>query len=327
MNLSWVVLKLVQLGVTLLATLSLFLLALSGWWVTDLLRHFTVQYFLCALVALFVLVVLRIFTKVRPKRYWSALTLVLVLYHGHPVMSFVADGFSLHLKSNPAAKSFRVMSLNVLSSNRQYDLISREIHDHDPDVLLLLEVQNHLLENLKEIKTRYPYRIEEPRSDNFGMALYSKFPLSNEAVYYWGEWSFPYMKAVVHKPNLPPITFYGVHPVPPVGQALALDNHAQMEHVLRVVEKDGPVIIAGDFNNTPWSHSYRVFENRGFNNANSGVIWGTWLPHLLGGLLLDHIFVRNVLMMSWARGADIGSDHRAVIAGMWVRPMDVTDEK
>ena len=84
--------------------------------------------------------------------------------------------------------------------------------------------------------------------------------------------------------------------------------------------KDPAALVAGDFNATPWSASYREFRRRTqlLDSAAGYWPWPTWFGENLAGRILavpiDHLFHGSGWRVIERRiGADIGSDHRPLI--------------
>jgi endonuclease/exonuclease/phosphatase (EEP) superfamily protein YafD len=72
----------------------------------------------------------------------------------------------------PTAAGSRIMMVNVWTQNPQRHRVAAAIRDADPDIVVLLEVSESWLAELN-LGASCPYVHEEPRSDNFGIALYS----------------------------------------------------------------------------------------------------------------------------------------------------------
>ena len=77
------------------------------------------------------------------------------------------------------------MLMNVRSENTRHDLVIAEIRRRDPDVLVLLEVNDRWLEMLAEVIASYPHTILQPRADNFGIAVLSRHEM-DAAVRHFG---------------------------------------------------------------------------------------------------------------------------------------------
>jgi endonuclease/exonuclease/phosphatase (EEP) superfamily protein YafD len=94
-------------------------------------------------------------------------------------------------------------------------------------------------------------------------------------------------------------------------------HRRQLESLAKTVQAlDGRILVAGDFNDTPWSFGFREFV------SNSGLAhMGRFLPsfpagdHGLPQLAIDHMFASSSLGFedAWL-GPDIGSDHLPLLA-------------
>ena len=105
-----------------------------------------------------------------------------------------------------AGPRLRLVAQNVHTANKRSDLVLEFLRRADADVLLLMEVNERWLNVLESLRTNYPHVTAEPREDNFGIALFSRLPLTNmrsgrvrergSAVHYrdhygWGTSHFP----------------------------------------------------------------------------------------------------------------------------------------
>jgi endonuclease/exonuclease/phosphatase (EEP) superfamily protein YafD len=79
-----------------------------------------------------------------------------------------------------------------------------------------------------------------------------------------------------------------------------------------------PVLVAGDFNATWWSHSFRVFEEES-GLTHMGRFLPSWPAEARGlpQLDIDHLWVSRSLTTEEVHlGPNIGSDHRPLVATM-----------
>ena len=114
------------------------------------------------------------------------------------------------------------------------------------------------------------------------------------------------------------------HPPPPISARHYRARNAQLNDLTGILHAfDGPWIVAGDFNATPWSADYRRFEGQtGLRNVRRGFgLLPTWPSQLLAlGIPIDHVLVSPDFAVTEAKtGPDIGSDHRPVIATLTLR--------
>ena len=142
----------------------------------------------------------------------------------------------------------RVLTQNVLTSNRQFQLMVDLIELEDPDVVILLEVDQGWMDGLKSIHTTYPHRKHMVHSGNFGIAIFSKEPWNDCRIELGSSSRIPSIIADYDRFQL-----IGVHPVPPVSAAAAASRNQQLMEVAKFRDPDKLSILAGDFNLTPWS--------------------------------------------------------------------------
>jgi len=88
-------------------------------------------------------------------------------------------------------------------------------------------------------------------------------------------------------------------------------------------EAGKPAILLGDLNSPPTGRVYQTFVRRsGMTDAGAGLFRkGTWPARLPGwaSLPIDHCFVSPpVRVRRYKVGPDVGSDHRPVLAELWI---------
>ncbi len=210
----------------------------------------------------------------------------------------------------------KLIHLNILSSNRNQEAITRLITQENPDIFLVQEVDNFWHNYLKKLKNQYPYQLILPRTDNFGIALLSKIEpieikdfiinLSDTPSIFA---RFPYEDKYFN--------LISAHPLPPINVQYFQRRNLQLNALINKFNTDqNPTIITGDFNITPWSSYYQVIESSKFRNARDGIgILATWPANFLFfGIPIDHIFVSpEVKVLSLKTGKSVGSDHLPLI--------------
>lgn len=302
--------------VEILALLSIaaMLAGLLGRWhfALDLASHFRVQAMAALLVAAPLLLVLR-------SRKWAA-------------VSFTAGCFLLVSLCSywwPAAAStstgtYRLMTMNVRTDNPLHDQAIKAILAHDPDFIVLQETDAAWIASLDEaLAAAWPHRQRVPRSDNFGIALYSKLPWSScELVEFTDQLPTPALDARFELADGQRLRLIGTHPLPPMNARLWESRNAAFAGLARAVAQAEPerTIVAGDLNCSPWSPWFgKLLRESGLRDSAAGRGLGsTWYPLPwalpLCGLPIDHVLVGDEIGVTGrAIGPDIGSDHRAVI--------------
>jgi len=96
----------------------------------------------------------------------------------------------------------RILSCNVLRTNRDSDILIALIRKHDPDIVVTLE-------------DVYPYTIKCPLENTYGMHVYSKLLLKNTATQFLVQPGVPSMHAMVVLKSGQGVRMHFLHPAPP----------------------------------------------------------------------------------------------------------------
>lgn len=216
-----------------------------------------------------------------------------------------------------ADQAIAIMSANVLASNDDSARLLQAVADAEPDILFLQEVTAEWASALAPLSPSYPYRVVEPRADNFGVALLSKFPLEAAAIIDSVPRGFPDVvaTAIVGGTRL---NIVALHTMPPIGAA---NYGARNLHLASIAElaarTPAPLVVVGDLNITMWANHYRRFEaDSGLINARRGFgilpTWPTFLPPAM--IPIDHCFVSpDIGVLAFDTGPRIGSDHLPIV--------------
>ncbi len=211
-----------------------------------------------------------------------------------------------------------IMIANVLISNREAGGFLEVVTETDPDLLLAMEVDQWWLSELEPLKSKYPYVMEYPTDNAYGMALYSKFPLKEQEIRFFKHPQVPSFHVQVVLPSGKVFRFHGMHPVAPVPSDRYPDNVGKDEVALLKVGKlvageTIPSVVAGDLNDVSWSNTSRLFSDEGdlknvrlgrgiYNSFNARSYIQRW-P-------LDHFFVSEEFsLLELERLPEFGSDH------------------
>ena len=171
-------------------------------------------------------------------------------------------------------------------------------------------------------------RLDTPtvRDDNFGMAVFLRRGLGLDGV--TAELDAARVPRIDLRLDLAGrwVRLLGVHTMPPVGAAGSEVRAAQLETVgLLVRDAADPIVVAGDFNATPWSAPFRrLLRDAGLRDSARGFGYrGTWPSTLwwTGMIPIDHVLVSPRWRVEDRRiGSDLGSDHRAVVVDLTLTP-------
>lgn len=290
-----------------LVVLGLSLLTLAAdHWPAELACHFRPQYAVLASLGLF---------GALAGRAWgaagvAALALVWQLAVLAPLYG------STGVASGSPCESLRLMSLNIYSDNPQHDLVVAAVRKERPDVVFLLEVTDRWLAALEPLRAEFPYSHAEPRSSNFGMAVYSRRPIDTVRVTDSGNSDYPFLEVDLRVDGRL-CTLIGAHPVPPRNRKAWAYRNDQLQFLATRVPRDRPAIVLGDLNITSWSPPFAELLHRtGLRDSRQGFgLQGTWPATLPGArIAIDHALVsREIRVRQRHIGAPVGSDHLPLV--------------
>jgi endonuclease/exonuclease/phosphatase (EEP) superfamily protein YafD len=287
------------------------------WWLADLIANLRIQLILGLIVSIVGV------CCVRQKRLAVCVMLALIWH-----CSWITPYLFAPRQPN-GVRPLKICTVNVLTQNPHHDKIFAVLRSADPDVIAVLELGTALESRIIEaLSNLYPYRITQPSDDgNFGIGLWSKMPLQDEAIFHLTDPLVPSISATVRWEGQA-VRVFATHPIPPMSSRYFQTRNRHLELLAGKVrmpwETKGEVaavVVVGDLNLTPWSPWYQQFLADaeledcvgGDRMASLTPTWYRW-PLFPFGLVLDHGFCGGGLRCSNRRVLeDIGSDHRPVL--------------
>lgn len=279
----------------------------------DLFSHFRFQYFITSVLLTLVFVALR-------WRGYVWLGVLAVAVNGYFVVPWFLSLDEAVANDNATVAPIKLVHANVLHTNDDANRLMALVRDEQPDLIVLQEATPKWISMLYPIEPSYPYTLIEARGDQFGIALYSKFPLDSTAIIESVPLGFPDLiaTAIVGGKRL---NIISTHPIPPVGVGRYAARNLQLDSVAKLAARTpDPVIVVGDLNITMWGHHYgRLEEISGLRNARRGFgIEPTWPLFFLPALIpIDHCLVSDgIHVVDFRTGPQIGSDHLPIVVSM-----------
>ena len=289
---------------------------LQGWddvqWALELISHWQWVYLVAGITCLAVLVI--------AKRAWWPLIPLLALGASFFVQSGTLDRSTEPVGSKPV--------LQVATANLNFDttdfsaLLGWLVSGEAPDVVFLQEFTGLAQQAVQSpaVAQRYPHRVEAPQPDQFGLAILSRYPLSEvQKVEPADMQATLRLRATVIWAG-GPVRLSAIHPMPPLNATYAqLRDQALVEEARHLSQLGGLALMAGDFNTTPWAKGMFAIDSQ-LRRA-SGLA-GSW-PNAFGGLSvlpLDHVLASSGWqLVDSGHGPDVGSDHRPVVVRLAAR--------
>ncbi len=266
-----------------------------------------------------------------------AIAAVCLAWHSWWVLPFTPL-VSVEVKDAPIGEdldnSLRVLTSNVLGSNRQSEKLLDLVRKHSPDILVTLESNDWWQGQLDRLEPDYPHTVKCPLENLYGMHVYSRLPLSDSRTEYLVEDEVPSIHCGVTLRSGRLISAHFLHPSPPNPEFNdeSSDRDAELVMVAKHVAKNNvPTIVCGDLNDVAWSSTTRLFRKlsglldprvgRGmFNTFHAGWWFMRW-P-------LDHLFhSAHFTLKELRRLPSIGSDHFPLLTALQFTPESVAEQK
>jgi endonuclease/exonuclease/phosphatase (EEP) superfamily protein YafD len=320
------IVKLVRLGLVLgaLGVACLSLLALFGFAVPelDLLNH--AQIFLLpgtAIGLVLILVLLR-----GTVRGMAAIVSLAGLAASLNVMVPETIGAMTSRPSAPESGTLTVMTHNLFGKNYLMDQVMAAILDDDPDIIVLQEYFGDQAIDLHPLLlTHYPYFVRCQGGKRANLGLYSRIAFvqaedgacPNNA---YGTTRTAHILAQFETESGKSFSVITTHMDWPMPVDRQREQLTALSELLDNIE--GPLILAGDFNATPWSYALRDFVGRNgmvretmnlFTFPMSWYYLGAWRD-TVPFLPLDHVMTRDgITVHDIGVGNPTASDHLPVV--------------
>jgi endonuclease/exonuclease/phosphatase family metal-dependent hydrolase len=240
-----------------------------------------------------------------------------------------------------AGEPLHLMAFNVLFRGADDVASVKAVADEAPDVVCLSEVTPAFVSAFERSQAaRFPHRAFAPKSGTWGLGVASKYPLRDVQTFAVAPSGIPAMEATIVREGTP-IRLVCVHLNPPVGKHRASDTFLQtMEKngavrvkqaatlVARYAAVRTPVVLFGDFNETPGGPALAALEKAGWSRgcALPGSTCSATFP---GPALawpsvfeIDHVYARGLRFHSAATVRAGGSDHFPVSATVSLLPRE-----
>lgn len=226
------------------------------------------------------------------------------------------DGSSAAQANVPTSGArYSLVQINLRYNNPEPKRVLQMIAQEKPDVIAYQEAGSDWAMWIDILKGTYPYHFEcRISGSNMGVGILSRRPFSEGSAQSCLGDSRLAMTSIDFSGT--PVNVASYHAVLPWPYAQA----AIIDKLVPELQKfDGPSIIAGDFNATPWSNAVHRIEKASGTKAMTG-IGGTWVPQSLPvtlapfvGLAIDQILVSpDIAAPVAATRGETGSDHLPV---------------
>lgn len=274
----------------------------TSWWVLDLATHFRGQYVVGAAVLGLLSLVLRHFWAAG----WAGVLLAANLLFLWPYLTPLAT-------AQPAAgETLKLLSANLFYRNQSPEKLLELVQEQQPDLVLVMEMGTHRSFLEPALAQNYPFVVGNGQS---GAWIFSRWPLQTGEVDFSSPGRPNAMAQLFWQGEL--ITIVAVHTHAPFsGRASHLRN-LHLQQLAHLAQQTEHIVIAGDFNVTPFSPFFQQFLTAGgLKDGRVGqglnLTWPTLIP--LFYIPIDQ-FVSSptIQVQNFTTPPYIGSDHRPIL--------------
>ena len=280
--------------------------------IADSVSHFRIHLIILLLVLVFLMAILGY-------RKHSAAGITVVVLGIISISPYIMTN-KLHAEEI-VYKELKLMQFNLLFMNRKLNTVAKLARDRDVDVITLQEVNKRTIRLLKILKKDYPYQVWCSFQSVGGVAVLSRLPLvKGKAKGCMSNKGTAWLRIKLGKQAVT-ITSLHLHWPYPFSQ---YDQVSRLEREFSNVLQ--PIIVAGDFNATPWSHAVDRLAKVTQTEVTQGLRFSFYL-NMSGiifpvGLPIDHVLLpNNFKVKNIELGPKAGSDHSSVFASIAV-PID-----
>lgn len=255
-------------------------------------------------------------------------------------VGLMASGSAPASSATAGGDGISLMTFNVLYDAKDVERSLDAIEAADPDVLCLRELGPAFARAFeKRLGRRYPHRSLKPKaSGTWGVGIASRFRMAGARVFAQRPHRMPAMEARVATAN-GPVVVACLHLFPPVakrkkseGVLQSMEQNAELRHQQalaisrRYAAEKRPVVLLGDFNESPGGKAISSLVDAGFLRAceipaaSCGATYPGATSPWPAVFEIDHILGRGVRFTSARVIREGGSDHYPVVASFTVAP-------
>jgi endonuclease/exonuclease/phosphatase (EEP) superfamily protein YafD len=277
-------------------------------WPLDLFAHFRVQYAMLFLILAIILFALR-------APGLGAVSVIGAVLAAIPIVSYMGVQTA---RAEAGLANFRVVAFNTWFRNHDYAAIGRFLEQTQPDVIVLEELDRESAARLGAYLQSYPYSHNDPR--RYGAIVFARWPIISAETLAMDKGSARAARVTLDWRGTP-VTVLGVHLHWPLGRTNSQRRNAELDGIARfAAARTEPLIVAGDFNITPWSQHFRsALQRSGLSDCAAGhglaPSWPSQFPPI--GFRIDHCWASRHWRSTDVRmGPALGSDHLPLIADL-----------
>ncbi|HAS44865.1 MAG TPA: hypothetical protein DCS93_30575 [Microscillaceae bacterium] len=211
--------------------------------------------------------------------------------------------------------TFKVAHFNVWKKTTQHQEVIRVAKNTQADVISFEEINGRWWEALLEgLQEPYPYWHVITREDNFGLAVFSKYPLKSTEVRHFSD--VPSITTTLEMP-FGEVYWISSHVLPPKSTEWYHKRNKDLNSIATyMATQKGYKLAVGDYNTVSWAPVIRKFKktaNLKDARRTFSPSWPTYNRFL--GVPIDHIFHSPSLQcIGFKTTEKTASDHWGIVA-------------
>ena len=298
-------------------------------WPFELLHHFAPQYVVAALAVCLVFACFR-------HGLGSTVAVLLALSFGAAYKNAPQPLEKGTLAPFGAAQAFdfegmssrthrlTLITYNLMAGNWHYREVYTWLASGPADVVVLQEVSTGMAAMLRSLRNVYPHQIivvgdvpsgPETERSLEGLAVLSRHPVLEHEVLRPAGGAEPGLVARLSIAGAEAPWLVAVHPWDPLRPTHLVSRDRYLAEIAKAITRlDGPVIVAGDFNATPYTPAFQAFLK--ITRTATFADFPSTFPTTMGplGIPIDHVLVGGIRLADLQALPSIGSDHRPLKA-------------
>ncbi len=218
--------------------------------------------------------------------------------------------------SKNSDRHLNILIYNVLQKNEKHQKFVDLVREVDPDIFLMIEVDDKWYTSVRPLEADYPHVIKELRDNTYGIAMMSRIPYISAEVKHIVKEDVPSLDVLIEYEDKK-IRITSLHPEPPMPGEVLTSAPKDLEllktaYYLRDNKLSDLDIVIGDLNDVGWSKNSNNFkEISGLKDPREGRgFYSTFPTYLPIRIPIDHVFCSSELkLVSFKTLKNIGSDH------------------
>ncbi|MGE0422470.1 MAG: endonuclease/exonuclease/phosphatase family protein [Reyranellaceae bacterium] len=207
----------------------------------------------------------------------------------------------------------KLVTVNLLWSNRQHHRLRDWLRAEAPDIVVTQETTPRWAAQLAGLDGIFPHRRLPGPTDDIAILSRHPFTMAQDAgIRVHGTLAMATLTLERRR-----IDLMALHASVPTSPGRRIARDAMFDDIARFARRTrAPLIVAGDFNATPWNRSMRLLVRESPLRHASGFWRPTWTAYvpLWMGIPIDHVLAATDCRVLDRRiGPDIGSDHRPLV--------------